>query len=704
MHYQFGSSPKPTDNICECVKNNGGKFVLLGEPGSGKSVALLKIAIAYAEKAMEDSSALIPVLVPLGSYTGNETIDSFTLGFLGELGKQIDVNNRVIKIFDALNETVSDKTDTVISYIKGSRFVVSCRILDYEESFSGIKGVSTIEILPLDPVRIRDAVSSELWEQLGGNKHIISAWKKITDSISSGEDLFWHHNSETADSSEESEKAKEYRRMLEKIDLSPNETIAYKQMIDKGIMPLCRNPLMLSIAFGLYSHSTLPDTRGKLIKEFVKKSINDELNRRKITDVQVAPRISDVLKTAARSIQEQRIGTDTLIISDLIKVYGNEKDEVLFAVGIARDAGVLAINHSEKHNIKFYHQLFQEYYASIALQDIVKETYESNEVFLFNKEKWWESNGWEETVVLLAETTSKNDFDKLLLWLAKFQPLLTVRCIESSRDFIPKTNTKEEIRSMWLSRINNEVLSTKNRISIAKIGDALSKIGDNRIGIGKKYLLPDIDWREINCDKLYVSRNLISVEQYNAFIEDNGYDYTTGVWEIPDFDVNYDFKIEKSMDRLNTPIVGVTWFEACAFCNWLSRKIGEKVRLPTSDEWSKIFFKRFPENVYENESDIFNVAVDGVELRLTANGIYSLSKSTIAEDLIGNAWEWCNDILVDNEDYDPIIDEPPVTMRIMKGGSWRYRKDYATPSFSLYSFPFCKRSDVGFRIVKEKNK
>jgi len=720
MHYQYESSSNPTDNVCECVQNNDGKVVLLGEPGSGKSVALLKIAIEYAKKAINNDIALIPILVPLGAYRGDKDIDTFTLGFLRELKEYYsaeNVKNRVIKIFDALNETISDTIYSVIDYIKKQRkFIISCRILDYKESFSNIRGVTTIEILPLDPIRIRDAVTNDLWEQLGGNDYIISAWNKITKTSSDGHKKFWYYKREVDLFSDEIGGMNEYRQMIEKIDFSPNELNAYKSMIDKGVMPLCSNPLMLSIACGLYSNNKLPDTRGKLIKEFVRKSIEDELKRRKITDFQIVLQISDVLKMIARIIQERRIGTDNLKISDIINE-NNDTDVLKFALDVARNAGVLAKDVSEENNIKFYHQLFQEYFASMALQDIINETNELSEVNFFDKEKWWNPTGWDETVVLLSEATSKKEFDTLLLWLARFQPLLTVRCIENRRDFDPQAKTIDKIRSMWVTRIANEVKSPDKRYSIAKTGEALSRIGDKRKGIGitssvlngKRFDSPNIDWRTTDMLPVYVSRNLITVEQYFTFLEDDGYNYSTGIWsDIADFDNNLIFSNtkEKKADNLNKPVVGITWFEAYAFCNWLSRKTGDIIRLPTSSEWKLVFDQNFNKSLdnKENMSQIFNVSEDNGEGSLTASGIYSISELTLVEDLIGNVWEWCSDRIVYNDDYDPLLDDnKPITTRILKGGSWRYRKEYATSSFILYSYPDCIRSDVGFRIVKSKN-
>ena len=35
------------------------------------------------------------------------------------------------------------------------------------------------------------------------------------------------------------------------------------------------------------------------------------------------------------------------------------------------------------------------------------------------------------------------------------------------------------------------------------------------------------------------------------------------------------------------PVVAVSWFDAVAYCDWLSRTLGKKYRLPTEAEWER---------------------------------------------------------------------------------------------------------------------
>jgi formylglycine-generating enzyme required for sulfatase activity len=48
----------------------------------------------------------------------------------------------------------------------------------------------------------------------------------------------------------------------------------------------------------------------------------------------------------------------------------------------------------------------------------------------------------------------------------------------------------------------------------------------------------------------------------------------------------YDWHDQKWNNPIS-PVVGITWFEAEAYCNWLSHEMGQPMRLPTEEEWER---------------------------------------------------------------------------------------------------------------------
>jgi formylglycine-generating enzyme required for sulfatase activity len=165
------------------------------------------------------------------------------------------------------------------------------------------------------------------------------------------------------------------------------------------------------------------------------------------------------------------------------------------------------------------------------------------------------------------------------------------------------------------------------------------------------------------------------------------------------------------------PVVLVTWFEANAYCKWLTRRVGRgwMFRLPTEAEWEKAargpdsFDYGLGNTLSEPQERLYNwkknphaaVTVVGIgetlaRYRPNRYGLYHVS---------GNVGEWTQSInrpynwdapYVDDDRND---DETPGT-RVTRGGSWYsatvsrlylpYREDFA---------PHQSSDDVGFRVV-----
>jgi formylglycine-generating enzyme required for sulfatase activity len=152
----------------------------------------------------------------------------------------------------------------------------------------------------------------------------------------------------------------------------------------------------------------------------------------------------------------------------------------------------------------------------------------------------------------------------------------------------------------------------------------------------------------------------ITVAQFELFIQDGGYAreelWTKAGWQWrerkqrtrPD-------DYESPFQTPNHPRVGVTWYEAVAFCNWVNAtftpeelKLPErwKVRLPSEAEWERAARhtdgRDFPWDPRGNAEPANRCNCAEAGLRQTsAVGLFPSGKAECgAHDMAGNVWEW----------------------------------------------------------------
>lgn len=161
----------------------------------------------------------------------------------------------------------------------------------------------------------------------------------------------------------------------------------------------------------------------------------------------------------------------------------------------------------------------------------------------------------------------------------------------------------------------------------------------------------------------------------------------------------------------NLPVVGICWFEAQAYCNWLSAKTGRRYRLLSEAEWERAARgeqgRLWPwGDIWEGDRCNTEEA-PGPLNRTTPAGMYPHGGSIEgAQDLAGNVWEWCQDW------YDPglygeranlqVVDPPGPAegqARVVRGGSWYNSRNLARCA-SRYRFePDFFDNDLGFRLA-----
>jgi iron(II)-dependent oxidoreductase len=148
------------------------------------------------------------------------------------------------------------------------------------------------------------------------------------------------------------------------------------------------------------------------------------------------------------------------------------------------------------------------------------------------------------------------------------------------------------------------------------------------------------------------------------------------------------------------PVVGVTWFDAVAFAEWL----GEGWRLPTEAEWEWA-----ARGGLVDAPTAWGDAVPAGEVpegplsapwrvgRGTANGYGLLDAGTVVH-------EWCLDwYAAAYYSRSPAIDPrgpDEGERRASRGGSWRHRVRWSPPSARSSLPPEFRYADYGFRLVR----
>ena len=192
--------------------------------------------------------------------------------------------------------------------------------------------------------------------------------------------------------------------------------------------------------------------------------------------------------------------------------------------------------------------------------------------------------------------------------------------------------------------------------------------------------------KKIKISSFLMDKFEVTNSQYAIFVKLSGYP------EPPFWD-------SEQFSGANLPVVGVSWFEAKAFCSWA------KKRLPTEAEWSYAAKSGLQERVYpwgmklQQRNAIFGLDLISGGPKAVGRRPQGASMHGV-EDLAGNVWEWVQEKY--NRGNGKIYSKTTnaSVLRVLKGGSWA-NGSWALKNFNRTGDLADRKLPVyGFRCVK----
>jgi len=193
-------------------------------------------------------------------------------------------------------------------------------------------------------------------------------------------------------------------------------------------------------------------------------------------------------------------------------------------------------------------------------------------------------------------------------------------------------------------------------------------------------------------DPFRMAATQVTVEEYAQFLSATG-TAPPPSWGDPNF------------SHPQQPVTSVSWFDAVAYCAWLSSVVGSHYRLPTEAEWERAA-----------RGGAENMPFPWGDDPPTSQPAYSTRWQTGPEpvrqsqpnayglfEMCENVHEWCSDWY--HPDYYAISpDRNPQgpeqgARKASRGGSWRHQIKISRCSARSSIPPEFKYADYGFRVV-----
>jgi formylglycine-generating enzyme required for sulfatase activity len=191
-----------------------------------------------------------------------------------------------------------------------------------------------------------------------------------------------------------------------------------------------------------------------------------------------------------------------------------------------------------------------------------------------------------------------------------------------------------------------------------------------------------------------------------ARMSDDEFETLLAAWYSPGRQTQPAYWHDDAFNHPAQPVVGVCWFEARAYCAWLSAQTGDTFRLPTEAEWEAaargVQCRRY---AFDDGFDAARCNTFETHIRRTTPiGVFP-GGGTPEElvDMTGNTWDWTSSLYTPYP-YDAVdgreAPSPPGARRVVRGGSWSGGQVAARASYRDVNAPGNRADNVGLRVVR----
>ena len=210
-----------------------------------------------------------------------------------------------------------------------------------------------------------------------------------------------------------------------------------------------------------------------------------------------------------------------------------------------------------------------------------------------------------------------------------------------------------------------------------QMGDALKE--------PEEFMAPSRPTHKVSLNAFYMDIYEVTLGQYKRFLK------ATEHSPLPDW-------VEKITPDDNYPVIGVSWFDAQAYAEWTGK------RLPSEAEWEYsarggLIGQRFAHGSELKHTDANFKGKGGADIWENPSPVASFKANSYGLfDVMGNVWEWCEDLYDENYYLVSEAESPKgpestaMERRVIRGGSWVSFKHFLRVALRNYQNPEMKNN------------